>query len=703
VRELEWPRNDIDRFILHRLEGEGLRPSMEADRRTLIRRVTFDLTGLPPPPEQVERFLSDPDPFAYEALVDRLLASPHYGERWARHWLDVVHFGESHGYDKDKPRLNAWPYRDYVIQSLNADKPYFRFVEEQLAGDVLYPEDPDGVVALGFIAAGPWDFVGHVELPESKTDGLIARYNDRDDMVMTTMSTFMSLTVHCARCHDHKFDPIPQRDYYALQAVFAGVDRADRPFDRDPKIHRERHGLLGEKDRLARRKADLDAIVAGIESSPEMESLDGLLEDRRRALSALGGKKDEKPGDGHQSELAERRELLEEEIERLRHLRLEQALARLEPDLRDEFRAVFAQLKSIEESLSRLPKPEWVYAAASRFAPQGSFRPAEGPRPIHLLRRGDVRAKGELVEAGTLSCFSWMPAGLEIADPSDEGQRRAGLARWLTDSRNGLLRRSIVNRIWHYHFGRGLVETPNDFGWMGAAPSHPELLDWLAQWFQRNGESFKALHRLIVTSATYRQSSQGNEPGLSRDADNRLLSRMNRARLDGESLRDSLLAVSGRLDRACGGPSAQQFWFKDDHSPTYDYTRFDVDSSAGARRSVYRFIVRSVSDPFMDIMDCPDSSLLTPKRNETLTALQALALLNNPFVLRQAEHLAERLHAECGGTGDVRAQVDRAYKLVLGREPSARELERLSEYAARHGMANACRVLFNSNEFLFID
>ena len=242
-----WARNELDLFILARLEKENLKPSPEADRRTLIRRVSFDLTGLPPAPQEVEAFVTDDSSTAYADLVDRLLSSPRYGERWARHWLDTVHFGETHGYDKDKTRPNAWPYRDYVIRSLNDDKPYSRFVQEQLAGDVLYPEDPDGVVALGFFAAGPWDFVGHVELPESKTDGLIARYNDRDDMVMTAMSTFQSLTVHCARCHDHKFDPITQEDYYGLQAVFAGVDRADRWIDSDPAVFKKRKRLLAEK------------------------------------------------------------------------------------------------------------------------------------------------------------------------------------------------------------------------------------------------------------------------------------------------------------------------------------------------------------------------------------------------------------------------------------------------------------------------
>src|SRR5881396_3248546 len=279
-----WAKgNPIDAFVLAKLLEKGLSPSPPGDRRTLIRRVTFDLTGLPPTPEEVAEFLADDSPGAYDKLVDRLLASPAYGERWGRHWLDVVHFGESHGYDKDKPRPNAWPFRDYVIRSLNDDTPYSRFVQEQIAGDVLFPDSADGVVATGFIAAGPWDFVGHVELPESKTDGLIARYNDRDDMVMNTMSTFLSLTVHCARCHDHKFDPISQEEYYGLQAVFAGVDRADRPFDLDPRVAAKRRTLMVERKKLVTRQKALNEIVAKV-TSPQIEQIGARLKELKEQL-----------------------------------------------------------------------------------------------------------------------------------------------------------------------------------------------------------------------------------------------------------------------------------------------------------------------------------------------------------------------------------------------------------------------------------
>jgi hypothetical protein len=297
-----WPRNPIDQFILAKLESLQLGPSPEASRRTLIRRLSYDLVGLPPTPEEVERFLNDRDPQAYEKLVDHLLDSPRYGERWARHWLDAVHFGETHGYDKDKPRLNAWPYRDYVIRAFNTDKPYSRFVEEQLAGDVLYPEDGWATVALGFIAAGPWDFVGHVELSESKTDGLIARYNDRDDMVMNAMSAFQSLTVHCARCHDHKFDPISQKDYYRLQAVFAGVDRADRPVDLDPTVAARRRTLVAEKKAIESQARMIEDKV-DLLTSPGLERIERRQAEIEMTLALSKGSPEKSPSNGYHSNI----------------------------------------------------------------------------------------------------------------------------------------------------------------------------------------------------------------------------------------------------------------------------------------------------------------------------------------------------------------------------------------------------------------
>lgn len=843
----DWARNEIDAFVAARLNAEGLQPSPEADRRTLIRRLTFNLIGLPPTPEEVRAFVADTSTNAFEKVVDRLLASPRYGERWARHWLDTVHYGETHGYDKDKPRLNAWPYRDYVIESLNNDKPYGRFVEEQLAADALYPEDASAIPALGFIAAGPWDFVGHVELPITKTDGLIARYNDRDDMVMNAMSTFQSLTVHCARCHDHKFDPISQRDYYGLQAVFAGVDRADRTFDADPAVAKKRRELTRQITALKDERKKLDDEVArlGGEALGELD---------KRIIEASRAERPNKAAFGYHSQIsltpdAEKWVQLDLGVSRqidsiiyvgchddfnnigagfgfplrykielsdsadfrsptmlhdrtmadipnpgvkphniqvgksARYLRLtatklaprkddfifalaevmvfsegrnvasgakvsaldsieapprwhrqnlvdgyyfgvgtnapaladlnverEKLVASVLPqDLRDRLAANKTALNSASNELARLPKAQMVYAAVSDFPANGAFIPAKTPRPVHLLRRGDVKRPGAEMSAAALSAVPGMEARLAVSEPQNESLRRAALARWITSTNNMLTRRSIVNRVWHYHFSRGLVETPNDFGHMGAAPSHPELLDWLAFWFLENGESLKKLHRLIVTSATYRQASDvqftsGDKASRAKhtaiDSQNRLLWRMNRARLDAEQFHDALLAISGRIDLTMKGPSVQQFGFKDDHSPVYDYARFDLDSAGANRRSIYRFIVRSVPDPFMDALDCPDANILTPARNTTMTALQALAALNDPFVIRQCEQFALRLEREEKSLED---QVERAYQLTMGRSPSASENTKLSAHAKKHGLASACRVLFNSNEFMFVD
>ena len=567
VKEKSWLQTPIDAFVLAKLEEKGLRPSPPADQATLIRRVTYDLHGLPPTPEEIDAFANDPDPNAYEKLIDRLLASPRYGERWGRHWLDVVHYGDTHGYDKDKRRDHAWPYRDCVIRTFNADKPYGRFVKEQIAGDVLSPGDPDGVIATGFIAAGPWDFVGHVELREDTIEKMKTRVLDRDDMVANTMSTFMSLTAHCARCHDHKFDPISQKDYYGLQAVFAGVDRGDRP--------------------------------AGNPPAP-------------------------------------------------------------------------------------------VYAVVSH-----------SPRPVHLLRRGNVESPRELAPPGALAAIPATGHEFKLTHPENEGSRRLALAEWIADPRNPLTWRSIVNRVWSYHFDRGLVDTPNDFGHRGGLPSHPELLDWLAAEFRDGGQSLKHLHRLILLSGTYRQSSVNNPAAAKIDSENRLLWRMNRQRLDAESVRDAVLAVSGTLRLQMGGPGFDLFRFKDDHSPVYDHSAIDkINDPATFRRTIYRFVVRSVPNPFLECLDCADPNINTPVRNTTLTALQALALLNDPFMLKQAECFAERLQKI---SPDPERQIETAYRLALGRPPRTDEKNALMEYIQKHGLANACRLLFNTNEFVFID
>ena len=858
VRNRTWCLNDVDRFILSNLETNKLSPSTQASSRELVRRLYFDLTGLPPSPREVESFVSDSSPGAYEHLVDRLLASPRYGERWARHWLDVAHFGETHGYDKDKLRPNAWPYRDYVIRSFNQDKPFPRFLQEQLAGDVLFPDNPDGVVALGFVAAGPWDYVGHVELPESKTDGLIARYNDRDDMVTTTISTFLSVTVHCARCHDHKFDPINSSDYYALQAVFAGVDRAERPYDPDPQLHLRRQALLKERSRGARRLDEIHAMMGRL-TPPGADGFEKEKSEAKKALNELPNAGSESPSNGYHSgiesdpssvkwvqidlggegpidsikliparptdftdtpgfgfpsryrvemgtdaefrtsvvviadltaedvanpgdkpvefqaggrsaryirvtatklwertkdyvfALAEvevmrqtnnvaagavvsaldsieagrwgkarlvdgydsrkavretpgmvalraKREALEATLRDVEKRRAAAVDAMLDPAVLQERQMLERRATELQVAVDGLPKPHMVYAAAPDFSGEGNFKPARGVRDVQVLTRGDVkRPRGEAVPKG-LACIPGVPPDLDSG--TDEGARRASLAKWLSDPRNLHTRRSYVNRIWQYHFGRGLSDTPNDFGAMGSAPTHPELLDWLTLWFVEHGESTKALHRLLVTSAAYRQSSANREGCAVADGDNRYLWRMNRTRLDAESVHDAMLAVSGSLDLRMGGPGDRQFFFKDDHSPVYDYARFDPAGEGANRRSVYRHLVRSVPDPFFECLDGADPSQLVARRNTTLTALQALTTLNDPFVLKQCEALARRASGlEKGLAGQVRA----AWTLALGREPSTAEESALVGYARRFGLVNACRVVLNHSEFLFID
>jgi len=850
VRQKDWRRNPIDAFVLRELEARRMTPSPEADRRTLIRRVTFDLTGLPPTPDEVQAFVDDQSARAYENVVDRLLASPRYGERWARHWMDVVHYAESHGHDEDKFRPNAWPYRDYLIRSFNADKPYARFVEEQLAGDVLFPDDPDATVATAFVAVGPWDESSQMGIMDGTLDKQVARYLDRDDMLTTTMSTFVSTTAHCARCHNHKFDPIPQSDYYALQAVFAGVDRVDRPYDADPKVLRERRRLLAFKEALAAKSVPvatlLDAKTAAevdawehataaretawhpLTPSDTVSTMGATLTTRDDGSILASGARPEKdwyfvtgrsnlkrvtavrlevladpslpqngPGRAENGNfhLTEFKAFVEQNgasrplalqnptadfdqdgwgIDRaldgnaetawgihpqegknhaavfelktpaeadkngeiklaflleqihggghvigrfrlsvtdaappVRAIKLPEPIAAIlatpAADRTPAQRAELAQhvlLDRTNESLAKLPPPQQVYAIATHFAPQGNFKPANGPRPVSVLRRGDINQPIETAAPGALSCIAGIPSRFTLANPNDEGQRRAALAHWITHPDNVLTWRSIVNRVWHYHFGRGIVETPDDFGRMGATPTHPQLLDYLATTFRDDyAGSLKRLHRLIVTSATYRQSSAHNPQYAATDGDNKYLWRMNRARLDAESVHDAILAISGQLDLTMGGPSVKQFIETPGvhATPNADYANFDPDSPAARRRSVYRFIFRTVPDPFMQTLDCPDASQLAPKREASVTALQALAMLHDRFVVRQSEHIAERLK------GNLTEQIQAAYPLILGRPAEPADVRALLPYVEKHGFANAVRMLLNSNEFMFVD
>jgi len=856
----------IDAFIHAKLAEKKLTPSPEADRRTLIRRVTFDLTGLPPTPEEVASFIADKDKRAYEKLVGRLLDSPRYGEHWARHWLDVVNYADTHGNDHDYARPNAWPYRDYVIDAFNRDTPYGRFVQQQLAGDVLFPDDPQAPVALGFLAAGPWDETLMVGVREDTVDHRMAQNLDRDNMVTTVMSTFQSLTVHCARCHNHKFDPISQREYYGLQAVFAGVDRADRPYDEDARTHSLRRELLAKKNAISARAP---AVLASLDSPETLHKVAAAIEaheHRRQAWSPLevvnvvsasvpdgtvfsrqsdgswlaSGTRPDKDtfivtaqtnlrgirafrlevipdeslphqgpgrydnGNFHLSEFrvlaqpargetkgaeklhftramsdhSDQGDLIDNAVDgrddtywsvnprygetheavfelkepagfetgttftilldfkgktghQIGRWRLSTCTDALPPEQRAPVAATIAPLlrlpdadrtpkqrrelalqflaNEVESELTALPAPRLVYAVTRDFPSKGSFKPAVSPRPIYLLNRGDVNHAGDKIEPGALGCMAGLRSELKIAEGSDESARRAALAEWLTDSRNALTWRSIVNRVWSYHFDRGLCDTPNDFGKMGGLPSHPELLDWLAIWFRDEAKgSFKALHKLILTSATYRRSSTPNGKAVENDPENRLLSRMNSPRLSAEQLRDSVLQFSGSLDLKMGGPPAVQFvdhgkatFMPEGGAPAFlDYDHFDPDAPENRRRAIYRFLFRTVPDPFMDALDSPDGAAITPVRSVSVTPIQAFALLNDAFLIRQCEHIATRLAAQ-SKTPELQAEA--AFRMIFLRTPHEQERAEIAAYIQRHGFANACQMLLNSNEFLYLN
>jgi hypothetical protein len=849
VRDAQWPRTPIDCFVLAKLEAKGVSPSPSVDRRVLIRRLTFDLTGLPPSPEEVSAFLADVRPDAYERLVDRLLASPAYGERWGRHWLDVVRFGESDGFERDLPRFNAWPYRDWVVSALNRDLPYDEFVRLQLAGDVLRPGHPDALAATGFLVAGPHDIV----VPASDAMKESMRQDELEDVVSTVGQTFLGMTVHCARCHEHKFDPISQKDYYRLASALAGVGHGEQPWlprvdsarietiarrlehvieeivgieepvrrqllterSRDktvaPRPLAEWDFTTGLNDRLgglhgkgrgsARQDAGglsvdgKSAFVATVPLSKDLREktleawvwLDNLAQRGGGVISVqtLGGGEfdaivfgEQEPGRwmaGSNFFLRTRSfngPLEKEATRRFVHIAIVYDVDGTIRAYRDgatygksyrtagtiTFRAGKAQvlfgLRHGEPNGNRLLagrirlarlydralSPAEI-AASAGITPIGAedilsrltgeererhrrlleerellthererLRQAGGrkvyailsaqPVPTRLLLRGNVTSPSEVVAPEIVSALAERVSATRLKPDALEGQRRLALARWITDANNPLFARVIVNRLWQYHFGVGLVETASDFGFNGARPSHPELLDFLAGEMIRRGWSMKAMHRLIVLSAVYRQSSRRRNDAMKIDADNRLLWRKTPVRLEAEAVRDAMLAAAGRLDRRLGGPSYRDFrtyFFKG----TQFYDPLEQVGPAFTRRSLYRMGARGGRSPFLDTFDCPDPSTTTPRRAVTTTPLQALALLNNAIVLDLAEQFARRLRHESGD--DITAQVRRAFELAYARPADGRELAVVVPFVRRHGLEAFCRVVFNSNNFVQVD
>ncbi|MGP0070067.1 MAG: PSD1 and planctomycete cytochrome C domain-containing protein [Isosphaeraceae bacterium] len=666
----DWCRNPIDRFILNGLLDRGLTPTAEADKATLIRRVTFDLTGLPPSPKAIDAFLADEAPDAYERLVDRLLASPRYGQRWARHWLDLVRYAESDGYRSDAYRPAAWRYRDYVVRSFNGDRPYDRFLTEQLAGDELDPDDPELRVATGYFRLGPYEY-NQRNVPGQWADIL-------NDITDVTGEVFLGLSIGCARCHDHKFDPILQKDYYRLQAFFTPLlPRDDLPMARSKE-------WLEYQSRLA----TWEKAAAGI--LRELDAIARPHRDRGRA-SAIAKFPDEikailaKPEAG--------RTPLERQIGALAYRQISY-----------EHEQVPALLKGPEKTRWTALQNELHRFDAMKPIEPGLVMSATdvGPEAPPTVIPGD--RKNEPIQPGFLSALDPAPARIEPSPsaPRSTG-RRLALARWLCRPENPLSTRVIVNRIWQGHFGRGLVGTSGDFGRLGETPSHPELLDWLTTEFVARGWRWKPIHRMILTSAAYRQAASrpGSELADAHrvDPENRLLWKRSSRRLDAEEIRDAMLAVSGELEPSLGGPSVE-------------FSR--------ARRTVETRVRRNARDPLLDAFDAPDASGTTSRRDTTTTSTQALLLINGGWTLARARALADRLvHFEPASIGD-RARIVLAYRLTLGRGPDPEEIaearmfldrqarmSRLPSFRSgrddRSALVDFCHVLLNSNAFLYID
>ncbi|MCH7987894.1 MAG: DUF1553 domain-containing protein [Planctomycetes bacterium] len=617
VKRIAWVRNPVDAFVLSRLEAAGMSPARPAKPRALIRRASLDLLGLPPSPDDVDRFATDSSGPAWEKTIDRLLANPHYGERWGRHWLDLVRYADSNGYEVDGPKPLAWKYRDYVIRALNADKPYDRFILEQLAGDELADANTETVIATGFSRVGPWDAERGASVQKSEV--IAERFNELDDMVSTTSQVFLALTIGCARCHDHMYDPIRQTDYYRLQAFLAATN--------------EHEVSLVDDKTQAKWQAETDTIKAEIERI-------------KKQLSGTTG----------------------EEEQRLR--------------------------KQLAETEYKLPKPP-----ASIF----SVKNIEEKRtPIHLLDRGDEFKKQQKLGMRVLGVL--LPNNTPEL-PADTGHPKTILAEWIIDPNHPLTARVIVNRIWLYHFGQGIVATPNDFGVNGSLPSHPELLDWLANQFVENGWKMKQLHRIILLSSAYRQSSQSPDAqtGLRKDPQNTLLWHFSRRRLTAEELRDSMLAISGRLNRKTEGPSVMVPVDQEMVNLLYKPSQWQVtkDPAEHNRRSIYLIAKRNLRLPFMDVFDQPDLQTSCFRRASSTHAPQVLELLNGTFSNQLANAFAKRIRNEAGD--DSAAQITLAFRLATGRKPTNEQKELILEFLKTSPLEEFTLTLFNLNAFLYVE
>ncbi|HEV3167225.1 MAG TPA: DUF1549 and DUF1553 domain-containing protein [Isosphaeraceae bacterium] len=656
VKDASWARNPIDRFILAQLEQMDFTHAPEADKVGLLRRVTYDLTGLPPTPQEVEAFLEDKRPVAYERVVVRLLASPRYGERWAQHWLDLAHYADSNGFEIDAERPDAWRYRDWVIKALNADMPYDQFVTIQLAGDEVAAGDNDALIATGFGRCGPREVVA------GNIDPLVRRQSELTEVTGTVGSVFLGLTLACARCHDHKFDALPTTDYYRLQSFFAAAQFIDRPIatEAEEKAYSEaRKAVEAKVAPLKKELADLEAPYR----KTLREQKEGMLTEVEKQVMATPAK-DRTPAEKKVAEGAN--VLLKIAWEEVK------AAVAASPTDTSHREQLNRSIYDIEVTLPR-PIPHAMALVD---------REAKAPETF-VYRRGDAQLKGPRVAPrppGVILASQPGEAFEEKIEPASATTgRRLALAKWLARPDNPLTARVIVNRLWQHHFGRGIVATPSDFGVRGEEPSHPELLDWLATELVAQKWSLKAIHRLMVNSATYRQSSKyRNASQEADDSENTLFWRMNRRRLDAEGLRDALLMVTGEMNLKMGGPGVlvpiekevEDLIFTE--AEVVDLWPETPDPREHLRRSLYLYRKRNVRYPMFDAFDAPDTQTACPQRAHSTHPLQPLVLMNSEFAIGCAKALAGRLFRECGG--DTEAQVLRAYRVVLGRDPSASEL-----------------------------
>jgi len=678
TKDHAWGQNDIDAFVLSRLEEKKLTPAPPADRITLIRRATLDLTGLVPTPEEVQAFVSDPAPDAFAKVVDRLLASPRYGERWARHWLDLARYADSEGFKSDETRPNIWRYRDYVVDSFNQDKPYDRFIKEQIAGDELYPEDPAALVATGFNRHFP---------DESNARQLMQRRQEiLNDITDTVGSVFLGLTYGCAKCHDHKFDPILQKDYYRLQAFFANT-RIEDHAALDSREHRTEYQRQYEVWNAQTRdiRAEMQKVVEPRLADLYKENFDKFPPEIQSAVTTAP---------------AERTPIQWQMYYKARP-QLDHSEDEAAHGLKGESKKRWAELKAELARYDAIkPAPEPV---AQAMIDNGR----ESPK-THVLAVGVYDAYKEEVEPGFLSILD--PAPAKIVPPAvvNSTGRRTALAEWLASADNPLTARVIVNRVWNYHFGRGIVGTPSDFGVMGERPADPALLDYLAATFVENGWSIKKLHRLIMLSSTYQESARFDPAAAKIDPEDRLTWRYNRHRLEGEAIRDSILEVSGRLNLKMGGPGV--FPPLPPGVETRGGWKKDEDPSESDRRSVYVFVRRNTRYPMFEVFDMPDTHESCPRRNATVTAPQALELLNNELVTDWSQSLAGRVWNDAGLTPE--AEVDRAWRFVYSRPATADERKEALEFLERQNklrgdqqaaLADLCHMLVNSNEFLYVN